>query len=178
MKNILFVSLIIFLVLYSCTSGKTARTATYEDITIIYKFAQQSTWLLGYFNADRLKHEPHSEWFVKEHDNYKLDAKVVNKLLDIPKEDIEIKVVLGTWCSDSRKQVPRFMKIIDLWGFPVSKMTFIGVDDAKISPVGEYESLNIQRVPTFIFFEKNIEAGRIIENPLTSLEQDMVNILK
>jgi len=36
---------------------------------------------------------------------------------------------------------------------------------------------DMQRVPTFIIFKNNIEAGRIIENPLTSLEQDMVNIL-
>jgi hypothetical protein len=51
------------------------------------------------------------------------------------------------------------------------------VDDAKKSPVGEYEGLGIQRVPTFIFYKNNIEAGRIIENPATSLEQDIVNIL-
>ncbi len=56
-------------------------------------------------------------------------------------------------------------------------MTFIGVDNAKLSPVGEYAGLGIERVPTFIFYKNNIEAGRIIENPVTSLEQDMVNIL-
>jgi hypothetical protein len=43
--------------------------------------------------------------------------------------------------------------------------------------VGEYDKLDIQRVPTFIFYKNNIEAGRIIENPETSLEQDMVKIL-
>ena len=56
-------------------------------------------------------------------------------------------------------------------------VTFIGVDNAKLSPVGEYDKLDIQRVPTFIIYKNNIEAGRIIENPTTSLEQDMVNIL-
>jgi hypothetical protein len=38
-------------------------------------------------------------------------------------------------------------------------------------------SLDIKRVPTFIIYKNNIETGRIIENPTTSLEQDMVNIL-
>ena len=47
----------------------------------------------------------------------------------------------------------------------------------KLSPVGEYNKLDIQSVPTFIIFKNNIEAGRIIENPVTSLEQDLVNIL-
>ena len=182
MKNLLFVPLII-LVLYGCASSKTAKTsaasagATSEK-TSVSKFYDPTTWLLGYFNVDRLKSEPHSEWFIKEYNDYKFDAEVVNKLSAIQKEGITIKIVLGTWCPDSRKQVPRFMKIIDLWGFPVSEITFIGVDDAKISPVGEYEGLNIQRVPTFIFYKNNFEAGRIIENPETSLEQDMVNILK
>jgi hypothetical protein len=51
------------------------------------------------------------------------------------------------------------------------------VDNAKLSPVGEYDKLDIQRVPTFIIYKNNIEVGRIIENPVTSLEQDMINIL-
>ena len=37
--------------------------------------------------------------------------------------------------------------------------------------------LGIQRVPTFIIYKNNIESGRIIETPKTSLEQDLVNIL-
>ena len=84
---------------------------------------------------------------------------------------------MGTWCPDSRREVPRFMRVMDAWHFPVEKLIFIGVDDAKQSPVGEYNSLDIQRVPTFILYKNNIEAGRIIENPKTSLEQDMVDIL-
>ena len=175
MKNLLFILLI---TLYGCASGKAAKTTATANRTYnIDIFAEQSTWVLGYFDIDRLKREPHSEWFNKGYDDYKIDTEAVNKLLDIPKDDIEIKVVIGTWCPDSKEHTPHFMKIIDLWGFPISEITFIGVDNVKNSPIGEYESLNIQRVPTFIFYKKNIETGRIIENPLTSLEQDMVNIL-
>ena len=97
--------------------------------------------------------------------------------MDISQDGITIKVVMGIWCPDSRREVPRFMRVLDAWKFPVSKVTFIGVDDAKQSPVGEYVKLDIQRVPTFIVYKNNIETGRIIENPVTSLEQDMVNIL-
>jgi hypothetical protein len=66
---------------------------------------------------------------------------------------------------------------LDFWKFPLSEITFIGVDNAKNSSVGEYNSLKIERVPTFILYKNNIEVGRIIENPVTSLEQDMVKIL-
>jgi hypothetical protein len=69
------------------------------------------------------------------------------------------------------------MKVLDTWNFPSGMITFIGVDNGKISPIGEYEKLEIHRVPTFIIYKNNLEAGRIIENPVTSLEQDMVNIL-
>ena len=141
-------------------------------------FSEQSTWLLGYFTKSRMTGQPHSEWFIKGYDSYSPDNNVINELNTINKDILTIKIVLGTWCPDSRREVPRFMRIVDLWQFPAEKITFIGVDNAKLSPIGEYGSLNIDRVPTFIIYKNNIEAGRIIENPATSLEQDMVNILK
>jgi hypothetical protein len=140
-------------------------------------FHDQTTWILGYFKPVRLTSYPYSTWYQKGYDDYQIKSDVLNKLLDINKDDISIKVVMGVWCPDSRREVPRFMRILDVWHFPESRLVFIGVDDAKQSPVGEYTGLKIERVPTFILYKNNIEAGRIIENPVTSLEQDMVNIL-
>ena len=136
-----------------------------------------STWILGYFNRDRLTHYPHSAWFQPGYDDYQPASEALNSLLDISSENITLKIVMGTWCSDSRREVPRYLKVLDLWNFPFDKVTFIGVDEEKQSPVGEYNNLDIVRVPTFIVYKNNIESGRIIENPVTSLEQDMVNIL-
>ncbi len=141
-------------------------------------FADQATWILGYFNLSRLKQEPYSTWFYKGYDEYQVNPEALQSLKGIGMEGLGIKIVMGTWCPDSRREVPRFMKILDSWQFPSGRLTFIGVDDGKLSPVGEYEQLEIQRVPTFIIYKNNIEAGRIIENPVTSLEQDMVNILR
>jgi len=141
-------------------------------------YSDQATWLLGYFNQSQLKQEPHSVWFYKGYDAYEPDPKVVNELDGIDTEGIRIKIVMGTWCPDSRREVPRFMKLLDVWKFSPSMVSFIGVDDGKLSPVGEYGQLDIQRVPTFIVYKNNIEEGRIIENPVTSLEQDMVSILR
>ena len=141
------------------------------------KYSDQSTWLLGYFNPGQLTSLPHSEWYLKGYDSYQPNSESVNKLIAISKDDITIKIVMGTWCPDSRREVPRYMKILSQWRFPASGVSFIGVDNQKLSPVGEYESLDIQRVPTFIVYKNKVEAGRIIENAVTSLEQDMVNIL-
>jgi thiol-disulfide isomerase/thioredoxin len=140
-------------------------------------FSEQTTWLLGYFSRNMLVRPPHSEWFLKGYDGYQANDEAVNKLTAVSKDNLTIKIVMGTWCPDSRREVPRFMRILDLLKFPAEKVTFIGVDNAKLSPVGEYDKLDIQRVPTFIIYKNNIEVGRIIENPVTSLEQDMVNIL-
>ncbi len=157
-------------------ADKKAAVAT-EAAPQEINYADQTTWLLGYFKPDQLTHYPYSTWYLTGFDYYQPNNEAIAKLLNINKDDITIKVVMGTWCPDSRREVPRFMKVLDAWKFPVSNVTFIGVDDAKQSPVGEYIKLDIHRVPTFIIYKNNIEAGRIIENPATSLEQDMVNIL-
>jgi thiol-disulfide isomerase/thioredoxin len=141
------------------------------------KFSDQSTWLLGYFNAHQLSSPPYSEFYQTGFDAYQPGTEAMNRLHDIDKKGLSIKIVMGTWCPDSRREVPRFMKILSQWQFPASDVIFIGVDNQKLSPVGEYDKLGIVRVPTFILYKNNNEAGRIIENPVTSLEQDMVNIL-
>ena len=140
-------------------------------------FSDPSTWILGYFSPDRLKQTPYNAWYIQGYDDYQINSEAINKLLEIKKDNLTIKIIMGTWCPDSRREVPELMRIADIWGFPLSKITFIGVDHDKKSSVEDYNSLNIERVPTFIFYKNNIEAGRIIENPVTSLEQDMVNIL-
>jgi thiol-disulfide isomerase/thioredoxin len=180
MKNTLFLFFILFIFFCGCKTTKqvVSKSPVSEQASApAVDFSDQATWLLGYFNPALLTHSPYSVWYLKGFDDYMAKTDAINKLLEIDKEGITVKVIMGTWCPDSRREVPRFMRIIDLWHFPVEKLTFIGVDDAKLSPVGEYSNLDIHRVPTFIIYKNNIEAGRIIENPKTSLEQDMVNIL-
>ena len=187
MKNI-FILIIIFS--FNFQGCKTTKTVADKKNQVPEKqvvkaeapkgvnFSEQTTWILGYFNPAQLAREPYDVWYTKGFDTYLPNSASMNMLLDKDYSSLSIKVVMGTWCPDSRREVPRFMKILDIWQFPTTKITFIGVDNAKLSPVGEYNSLDIQRVPTFIIYKNNIEAGRIIENPTTSLEQDIVNILK
>ncbi len=183
MSNIYPLTIIILFICFGCVSKKgtpenvKGEILTYEESQIT-DFSEPSTWLLGYFTRERMTNIPHSEWYIKGYDEYQVDTNIVKELKNIDKNIITIKIIMGSWCSDSRREVPRFMHILDYWEFPMENVIFIGVDDKKISPVGEYEYLGIERVPTFIFYENNIETGRIIENPVTSLEKDMVKIIE
>lgn len=92
--------------------------------------------------------------------------------------DKKVTIVLGTWCGDSKYQVPHFLKIMDALKIKEDDITFIGVDGMKHAENGLLDNLNITRVPTFIFSDKaGKEVARITERPTETLEKDMLKIL-
>jgi thiol-disulfide isomerase/thioredoxin len=141
-------------------------------------WADPTTWLLGYFTIDDLTFYPHSLWYRQRFDNFVPDKEAMAELKELILNGVTVTVVLGTWCSDSRREVPRFMKIVKELEYNTDNITFIGTDSYKEAPLDSYGELGIERVPTFIFYINKVEKGRIIEYPETSLERDMVNILK
>ena len=185
MKNI-SVALIVFLL--CCTGCKTSKPVAAVKPSVTQKespdriipevdFSDPATWILGDFTPDKLLQPPYSNWYISGYSDYTINPDALDKLKAIGEANITIKIVMGSWCPDSRREVPRFMRVLNAIDFPTDKVQLIGVDRDKNSPVDNYSSLNIQRVPTFIIYKNNIETGRIIETPATSLEQDMVNIL-
>lgn len=143
----------------------------------VWDFRDATTWLLGEINLSRLLMPPYDSWYPDGFAGYVPDEKIMDELRKTDISDYTITIVLGTWCPDSRREVPRFMKIIDIWGFPSEKIKLIGVDINKVAPLADYPALGIERVPTFIFYKNNSEKGRIIEVPVTSLEQDTRKIV-
>ena len=156
MKKYLLAVILLTILLIGCRTVKSeaesqpAGRGAAENPEV--NFSEPGTWLLGYINASQFSRPPHSEWFTKGFDEYMPVQEVITQLSRIDKEDLSIKIVLGTWCPDSRREVPRFMKIIDLLQFPAGKVVFVGVDNTKIAPVGGYDTLQIERVPTFIIY--------------------------
>lgn len=92
-------------------------------------------------------------------------------------KNITVKLVMGTWCGDSKEQVPRFYKILDLLRFDYNRLSLICVDRAKAAPGIDLTPLAITLVPTFIFYRDEKEIGRIVETPAISLEKDMLKII-
>ena len=135
--------------------------------------------LLGTQTKDQLLKTPYSDWYVKEHDEYAIDQKTVDELKKEKLNSYGITVVMGTWCEDSHREVPRLMKILESMNFPEQKLTIIAVNRKKEAPNGEEGVYNIQRVPTIIVQKYGKEIGRIIEYPTTGyLERDLLEILK
>ena len=86
-----------------------------------------------------------------------------------------ITIVLGTWCGDSKFQVPHFLKIMDALKIQEDKITFIAVDGVKKAENGLIDNLKITNVPTFIISDKKgVEIGRITERPVETLEKDLL----
>jgi thiol-disulfide isomerase/thioredoxin len=92
-------------------------------------------------------------------------------------DSVKILVVYGTWCGDSKREMPRFLKIIDAIGFPQDHITLIAVDRTMELPPGIKKEYGITNVPTFIVSYRGMEMGRIIESPKTTLEGDLTDLL-
>jgi thiol-disulfide isomerase/thioredoxin len=132
--------------------------------------------LIGLCDRTAFADSNFSWWFNSEYDNYTPDSAEVLKLSKVI-NDVKITIVMGTWCSDSRREVPRFFKILDKAGYNLQYLTLICVDRKKTTPTGEADKLDIKFVPTFIIYEDAEEINRIIETPKETLEKDLALIV-
>jgi hypothetical protein len=113
--------------------------------------------------------------YAEEYGNYVPASRVLDSMRGV-NDEFSVKVILGVWCSDSREQVPRFLKIMDQ-AFPQKMVIFYCVDRSKTAGNTDVSAFKVERVPLFIFFRNGEEAGRITETPQTTLEEDMLKIL-
>ena len=142
--------------------------------------SSQNGNLVGEISKKEISSEPYAKWYFKYYNAYKADSLELSKLR-INLSGVEIKVILGTWCSDSRRETPRLFKILDGIKYPEDKISMFAVDRDQFrnerDSIEEIKDLNIIRVPTIILFRGDREMGRIIEYPVQSLEKDMNLIL-
>jgi thiol-disulfide isomerase/thioredoxin len=171
MKYIKSLLLVIPVLLFGCKPAK-----VYNQLITDEKSGTEI--LYGYTTLDGLKMAPFSNWFNSGYEEYQPDMETLDQLGSVALNDIEILLVMATWCSDSRREVPRFIKIIDSMGYNCANIKIINVDRKKQAEKTPVQKLEILRVPTFIFKRNGRETGRIIETPVESLEKDMLKIIK
>jgi len=133
-------------------------------------------YLIGICDREAFSDSNFAWWFNSNYDQYQVDSA---DIIELKKKinNYDINIVMGTWCSDSRREVPRFYKILDAIDYPTDKLTLINVDRKMKSITNEVDELNIEYVPTIIVYRNEKEIGRIIETPEVTLEKDLFLII-
>ena len=108
--------------------------------------------------------------------SYRPDPAAIATLQQV-EEPTEIVVFYGAWCTDSHREIPRFLKIIETVNNQNIIVTDYGVNRQKQDELGKFEIYGIELVPTFIVIRNGIELGRIIERPDRSLAEDLAAIM-
>jgi thiol-disulfide isomerase/thioredoxin len=129
--------------------------------------------LYGYCDRSGLEKGEYGKLFDEYYDIYEPDRAVTDQL-KLKQSGVEILVVLGTWCSDSQEQVPRFFKVLDRIRFDKKSVQLICVSSSKEAGDVDLVNYDIQKVPTFIIYKKGREVGRIIETPYSTIEKDLL----
>ena len=132
--------------------------------------------MYGECNKDSFLRADFAEWFNKEYNSYKVNDTVFAENYETTFDSI--KVFLGSWCEDSQREVPRFIKIMETFPFFYNvEIRYFCVDRAKKCDVINPEDYYVDLVPTFIFYKRGEELCRIIETPRVTLENDIKDLL-
>ncbi len=168
MKNLIFLTLILFPV-FAFAQKLNQKT---NDIK------KNNEMLTGYCNREGFAtvNCDFDSAYKVEYALYHADEATL-KELKTKLKGVKITVVMATWCGDSKEWVPRFYKIMDDLKFKYKNLTLICVDHSKKAPGTNVDSLHVELVPTFIFYRKNSELGRIIEVPAGLMEKEILKIL-
>ncbi len=167
MRLLLFV-----LLLFSSVTFITAQ----DSARVVQDEETGKPMLIGPCAREAFSDTSFSWWFNTEYEQYNPDSVTV-KEIEYNYDDVKTTIVMGTWCSDSQEQVPRFFKVMDEAGYPADDVSIICVDRERKDYSGMVDSLNIELVPTFIFYKDGNELGRIIETPKQTMEEDIFEIL-
>ena len=163
MKKIL---LIAFIGIFTSCNAQQKTTAVKD----------QSGNLIGIADKESFNQAPFKAWFDQKFKTYTLEAGTITSL-NTALKGITIKGFMGTWCGDSKRETPRFFKILELADFEMTNFELVTVNRSKKTPDNLQAGLNIFKVPTFIFYKDGKEIGRYVEYARVSLEKDILKIV-
>jgi len=173
-----YITVIAILIVAACTP-KMANQQT-QPVNIESTDKKGNLILLGKCTRERLAQSPFDVWYTKNFEAYTVDSLTANQLKPLLKNK-QFLLFMGTWCGDSRREVPRMYKILDYCQVKRSQIQLITLNNSdtayKQSPGHEERGLNIRRVPTLLIYENHREVGRVVESPVTSLEKDLLAIV-
>lgn len=90
-----------------------------------------------------------------------------------------VTVYLGTWCSDSRRELGRFWRALDEAGGDVAfELAYVGVERDKAERADTLAGFELEYVPTFVVEIDGVEVGRIVEESPNGIERDLAALLR
>lgn len=145
------------------------------------KAQKKETPLLGICPVQAFEAEPYAQWYKPNYEYYQPGREIIDQIKKLDPSKFNLQIFFGTWCGDSKRELPRMIKILHAAGFPEKNIQLIGVYDSmavyKQGPKHEEKGLNIFRVPTFVIYKKGKEVGRIVEYAVETLERDLYKIM-
>jgi len=130
---------------------------------------------LGWISAETLL-SPRYPAFASVYEEAVVAPEFIELITQV-EQGAEFLVFLGTWCGDSEREVPRFLRIVQDAGIGEDRVRLYNLDRSKTSPDGLTARWGIERVPTFIILRDGREVGRIVERPRSTLEGDLLTAL-
>ena len=112
---------------------------------------------------------------------YTPDITVLEMMKSYVRAGDRVEVYMGTWCSDSQREVPKFLRIRDdlraQFGVELPA-TFVALDRSKQKPASLIAGKHVDKVATFIYYRDDQELGRIVETTQSPLfEDDLLSIV-
>ena len=136
--------------------------------------------VLGRLSAKQFLASADSSWATGGIADYRPRAATADDLRLALADVDSVVVYYGSWCGDSRREVPRVLATLDAADYPRERLRLVGVDDAdstyKQSPDGATVGRHVYRVPTVTLHRDGAELGRLIELPCTTPEADLLAI--
>jgi thiol-disulfide isomerase/thioredoxin len=150
-------------------------------VVISFTSSAQEDMIIGETSIPELMNNDNFEWFNSNYKAFKSQPEHIKQISELFAENnYTLEVYFGTWCSDSQREVPNLIKILDESKFDFKRLKLIGVPESKEVPNISEEKrklLNITNVPTIIVYENGKEVNRYVEYAVDTLEQDLIKIL-
>ncbi|MBI5647151.1 MAG: thioredoxin family protein [Ignavibacteriae bacterium] len=90
---------------------------------------------------------------------------------------VDFVVMLATWCPTCKRVVPRFLKVMQDAKNPRFTMRFVGIAMGGSEPRAELEKYG-HDYPAIIVYQDGKEKGRIVGEPVSTMEQSILNLVK
>jgi thiol-disulfide isomerase/thioredoxin len=93
------------------------------------------------------------------------------------KKGYSLRCFIGVWCHDTKREMPRLLKILSDAGVPEEKIEIYLLSKNKKQPEVEVKANKVFYTPTIIVLKDGKEVDRFVEHPYVSWVDDLNRVL-